>query len=214
MKMNIGDGGGNKDSFLSVKMEYVRDHLHYSQVYAYYGLLWKSDSTHQISCPFHGVDKNPSARYYADTRKIFCFACNEGGDVVWFVKKREGHKFYGETLIFIAKEFGVGMDDVDLSKKIELEKKQEVQFQVGKRKIISDQYLLRVNDKVYAYKKLGQEVEEAIDKLLPNLFDRKMVIDSTPTPYMKYTQVLRHWANWCEDSLDMVVKSVLHKRGV
>lgn len=46
--------------------------------------------THQVPCPFHGEDRKPSARIYADTNKIYCFTCARGWDVLGTVQaKRE-----------------------------------------------------------------------------------------------------------------------------
>ena len=38
-----------------------------------------------FSCPFHGVDRHPSAKIY--TNSFYCYTCNVGGDTIRFVEK-------------------------------------------------------------------------------------------------------------------------------
>lgn len=42
------------------------------------------DKQHQISCPFHGKDRNASARIYPESNSIHCFYCGESWDVISF----------------------------------------------------------------------------------------------------------------------------------
>lgn len=42
------------------------------------------DKEQQISCPFHGADRNASARIYPDSNSIHCFYCGETWDVISF----------------------------------------------------------------------------------------------------------------------------------
>lgn len=47
----------------------------------------------QIHCPFHGDDRSPSLKLYYNTNTWFCFGCNNGGDVIDFVMKKQGINF-------------------------------------------------------------------------------------------------------------------------
>lgn len=202
---HIGERKRTANRSNSIFIEYVKQNLPMGRVFSHYGLPWVN-GTHQLSCPFHGVDKNPSARYYEESKRIFCFACNEGWDVVAFIKKREGHQSYKETLSFILKEFGVGLSGTDLNKRISLEEKRSIEHQLGKRKIFGDTYANKVNDRIHIFKKLGDEVAEAIDEVIPRIFQRKKELDEMLIGYMKYTNLIRHWATWSNELLEKVVK--------
>jgi DNA primase len=39
-----------------------------------------------MSCPFH-TDKTPSLKIDSERQTFFCFSCNEGGDVIFFIRK-------------------------------------------------------------------------------------------------------------------------------
>lgn len=43
----------------------------------------------QISCPFHGSDKHPSAHVYESSNKFWCFTCHSLLSVVEFVAQKE-----------------------------------------------------------------------------------------------------------------------------
>jgi len=195
------------------QVEYIREHLYYSQVFEYYGLNWVSDSTHQIRCPFHGADKSPSARFYEDSKRIFCFACNDGGDVVWFVRKRESHQSIRDTISFIGATFGIGLSEVDLQKRIELETSQQLRARTGKRKVMSDMYANRLNDKVYSIKRMEPSLVKVLDDLVVDFLRRKGEIDKQQCSYIKYTYVIRHWYSWCETVLNQVVASSMKTMG-
>lgn len=210
MKIEIGEKVGDRKagSALKTKIDYVRENLPFRGVFAFYGLDWKSDESHQLSCEFHGEDRNPSSRYYPASQSIFCFACNKQRDVIEFIKDKEELSSVGKVLEFIEKEFGIGMNAADLSKRMELETAQVQQFQAGKRKILSQMYANEVNDKIYKARTLGATVAESIDKMLPQLFAKKAEIDAMNVPYIKFTHLIRHWAAWCGEVISMTVKTV------
>ena len=43
-------------------------------------------------CPFHGDDLTPSAYVYGDTNKLYCHKCQQGWDVIGFVRAKKGGK--------------------------------------------------------------------------------------------------------------------------
>jgi len=67
----------------------------------------------QISCPFHGTDNRPSARYYPETSTkpshVWCFVCREPHwDAIGLWKKYSGDtKKFSELLFHLEKAFGI-----------------------------------------------------------------------------------------------------------
>lgn len=60
----------------------------------------------QISCPFHGPDRSPSARHYPETNSIYCFTCKKSWDPVSFVMAKRGVRFK-EAVNHLAKKAGI-----------------------------------------------------------------------------------------------------------
>lgn len=60
----------------------------------------------QLSCPFHGVDRKKSARYYAETDTAYCWVCTEKWDLFSFVAKKEGMSF-AEAIAYLVKTYRV-----------------------------------------------------------------------------------------------------------
>jgi len=76
------------------------------EVIGQYTSLTKSGRTFRGLCPFHS-EKRPSFFVYPDQQSWHCFgACNTGGDVFSFIKKKENLDF-GETLRLLANRAGV-----------------------------------------------------------------------------------------------------------
>ena len=78
----------------------------------------------KISCPFHGVDKPPSAQIY--DKAFHCFTCGKHLDVIGFVEEYFNLDFK-EAMQKINIDFGLGLkkdEKVDYKKikEIELEK--------------------------------------------------------------------------------------------
>jgi DNA primase len=63
-------------------------------------------SEEQFSCPFHGVDRKKSCRYYQETDTAYCWVCTECWDLFSFTQKREGLNFV-ETLNHLVKTYRV-----------------------------------------------------------------------------------------------------------
>ena len=76
------------------------------EVIGQYTSLTKSGRTFRGLCPFHS-EKRPSFFVYPDQQSWHCFgACNTGGDVFSFIKKKENLDF-GEALRLLANRAGV-----------------------------------------------------------------------------------------------------------
>lgn len=62
----------------------------------------------QISCPFHGADTHPSARYFPEAEShshVWCFVCQEHWDVIGMWKKFSGTEKFSEVLFEIERSF-------------------------------------------------------------------------------------------------------------
>jgi DNA primase len=65
-----------------------------AEVVASYGVeLRRSGRALVGRCPLHADGERPNLHVYADTRSWYCYACNVGGDVIEFVRRREGVDF-------------------------------------------------------------------------------------------------------------------------
>ena len=79
----------------------------------------------QFCCPFHGIDKSPSAKAYEDS--FYCFACNKTGDIIQFVQYLFNLSFK-EAMQKINIDFGLGLDSnikIDTKKINEIKRKRE-----------------------------------------------------------------------------------------
>lgn len=186
---------------LKERMQYIRENLPFGMVFHHYNLPWTTDKTHQVSCPFHGEDRNPSARYYADSKRFQCFACTEdqGGDVVWFIKKMQHLESYDETFIFITKTFGVSLDDCDLSKRIAL-KDQIKSF--PPRQIFAKSFKDRINDVIYRLKQDYRVLPGDIMRVENFIWESWTGIEEAATPeYLVYCDSVRMWYQTCVDMI-------------
>jgi hypothetical protein len=71
----------------------------------------------QLKCPFHGRDVKPSARYYRESQRMFCWVCRRSWDVIQFIRDKEGYSFKGALLYIVNKyqlDVSVIPDDPDL----------------------------------------------------------------------------------------------------
>ncbi len=72
-------------------------------------VLRKMGRSHKGLCPFH-KEKTPSFTVRADPPVFHCFGCGAGGDVVEFVKVKEGLSFK-DAVESLARRFGVPIPD-------------------------------------------------------------------------------------------------------
>jgi hypothetical protein len=75
-------------------------------------LRHSTDREEQFSCPFHGIDRHPSARIYPESTKgpshVWCFTCHENWDCIALWKKFSGSEVrFGQTLAEIERAFGL-----------------------------------------------------------------------------------------------------------
>ncbi len=75
-------------------------------------LRYSGDREEQFPCPFHGVDRHPSARVYPETVKgpshVWCFTCHENWDVfkLWS-KFTGGDSKFSRVVTEIERAFGI-----------------------------------------------------------------------------------------------------------
>lgn len=96
-----------------------------------YGIKHKGCMFH---CPFHGKDKNPSAKFYKNS--FYCFSCNKTGDLIQFVQFLYNLTFQ-EAMEKINIDFGLGLDSktkLDRNKILEIERKRKEEEMRKKRK--------------------------------------------------------------------------------
>ena len=71
--------------------------------------LKRAGALYRGLCPFH-AEKTPSFIVTPERETWHCFGCGEGGDVFWFVMRRDGVVFR-EALFRLAERAGVEISD-------------------------------------------------------------------------------------------------------
>jgi hypothetical protein len=91
----------------------IHNRITAADVLSYHGIvLYKQGvQEEQFSCPFHGQDKKPSARYYpqssSNLSSVWCFVCREKWDALALWKKFNGETKFSEILFNIERAFGI-----------------------------------------------------------------------------------------------------------
>jgi len=74
----------------------------------------------QISCPFHGKDSRPSAKYFpeeGDSKShVWCFVCHENWDTISLWKKFTGTERFSDILRQIERDFGLTVPEAPLAR--------------------------------------------------------------------------------------------------
>lgn len=224
MKVDFGTDlpGGQPTVTTAELMELIRvikQRLPYGRVFKHYRLNWKGDGDHQLSCPFHGADRNPSCHYYSASRGIWCFTCaangnsaEAGGDVVWFVKKMENLSTMYAAVQKIEQLFGV-TGRTDLLTRVSEAAAKTTEEEAALCKLHSRSAADKVNDRLYQVRaRCGESVN--LDKLEKDLFERKRNLDQSNMPYASFVLSIQNWHDNClliitryEEATKTVLKS-------
>lgn len=103
---------------------------------------------YMFSCPFHGNDKNPSAKAYENS--FFCFTCGKSGDTIRFVEYYFNLSFQ-EAMQKINQDFNLGFSKnykIDYNKIKEIQEEREKKQEIKRIKEIKHEQLC----KDYRYK--------------------------------------------------------------
>lgn len=82
-----------------------------------YVVLKRAGSTLKGLCPFHN-ERTPSFTVYPNTGSFYCYGCQNGGDVVTFIKNAENLD-YIEAVKFLADRSGMSMPDTEYDDSVE-----------------------------------------------------------------------------------------------
>lgn len=98
----------------------------------------------QLSCPFHGKDNKPSARYYPDTDTMYCWTCQQSWDIFRYLGDKKDYDF-GSSINFLLQKFGIdtsSLPDVkDRIKRLEIGK---TETKIDRKNIL----LIKLEDKI------------------------------------------------------------------
>jgi hypothetical protein len=85
-------------------IEAVARHVPMAKVLLWAGVTLQGEGTQQVRCPIH-ADNKPSARYYADANRLYCFVCGKHYDAVSVVMHKLGCGA-AEAIEWLTEQFG------------------------------------------------------------------------------------------------------------
>ena len=88
------------------------------EVISSYVVLKRTGSTYKGLCPFHN-EKTPSFTVYPNTNSFYCYGCQNGGDVVTFIRNAENLD-YIEAVKYLADRSGMSMPDTGYDDSFEI----------------------------------------------------------------------------------------------
>jgi DNA primase len=98
--------------WLNARREHIHAHVTAADILSLNGVILRRSGAQeeQISCPFHGADNKPSARYHPESSRgpsgVWCFVCHERWDCIKLLQKFSGCR-YMEALFQIEKNFSL-----------------------------------------------------------------------------------------------------------
>lgn len=139
------------------KKEFILNNISMLDVLNKYGIKTKRT---MFSCPFHGVDKTPSAKAYKNT--YFCFSCGQKGDLIQFVEDYFNISFK-EAVEKINQDFNLNLtSDYKISK----QKLEEIQKQKDLKKykeIYINKRMIQACNVYITYDRLLKKLEKNIN---------------------------------------------------
>ncbi|KPU27959.1 DNA primase [Caloranaerobacter sp. TR13] len=109
----------------------------------------RTGANYKALCPFHN-EKTPSFVVSPSKQIFHCFGCGVGGDVITFIMKYENLDFK-EAIKLLADRAGIEIDESDMKKNVELERKKNRLYQINREAARYFYYNLRGNSKGYSY---------------------------------------------------------------
>jgi hypothetical protein len=100
----------------------IRSHVSAADVLSRNGVTLRrhGSAAEQISCPFHGTDSHPSAKYFPEEgdsqSHVWCFVCHENWDAIGLWKKFTGTERFTDILRQIERDFGLTVPDPPLTR--------------------------------------------------------------------------------------------------
>jgi hypothetical protein len=112
----IGNADARSSGFrawMDARKQHINSQLTAGDILAKNGVTLRKSGNQQeqISCPFHGTDKKPSAKYYPEDGNspshVWCYVCRERWDVIGLWKKFTGTTKFSDILFQIERSFGL-----------------------------------------------------------------------------------------------------------
>ena len=98
----------------------------------------------QLSCPFHGKDNKPSARYYAETDTMYCWTCQKRWDVFGYLGEKKDYDF-GSSVKFLVQKFGIDTSAMpDIEERVKRPDLNKSEKKINRKSIL----LLKMEDRV------------------------------------------------------------------
>ena len=114
----------------------------------------------QVSCPFHGEDKKPSARVYPDTNSLRCFFCSKSWNPATFWAQanqwytESGKLDIGRSLEDLATRYDISVSTFDWQKKFYALKKQQ-----------EESGLVPMSDKLTLFSYYAWEISKVVQQM-------------------------------------------------
>lgn len=96
---------------LEALKEHIRNNVSLQTILVNEDLIYGNADEEQLSCPFHGVDRKKSARYYASSDSFYCWVCKKVWDVFEYISQRKGLSFT-ETIKYLIKTYSIDIKNV------------------------------------------------------------------------------------------------------
>lgn len=99
----------------------IKEKVSLKEFFDHVGISYQDISIpHQIRCPFHGIDSHASARFFPSQNggsgSFWCWACNNGGDILWFAEQWYGLDHVVQACDKLEEEFNLARTQDDIVK--------------------------------------------------------------------------------------------------
>lgn len=136
----------------------IKEHISLGELLKIDGRITNLLEEEQFSCPFHGVDRKKSSRYYRATDTAYCWVCKEKWDAISYIQKKEGTG-YTETLNRILKEYQIDISALPEATEEHVKKLQE-------------KTVPKVDNRKLALESIYQAIVIVRDEIDPNIYHK------------------------------------------